>query len=500
MKMNYENNFQTNESINDEYQDIIIVGAGLSGIAAAYYLKRQCPHKSIRLLESRDRVGGTWDLFSYPGVRSDSDMYTFGFSFQPWSAQQSIADGNDIRDYIEKTAAEQDVLKSIDFGCQLITASWCSKSAHWTLTVQRSGREKTDTIRCCFLIFCTGCYDHKLGYKPQFTGESLFKGEIIHPQQWPNHLDYTGKHIVVIGSGATAITLVPTMAKTAAHVTMLQRSPSYIMSMPRKDPFAYLLRWVLPAFMVHHILRWKNALFYTISFGIARKFPRLARIFLKSHMSRAAGPDIDAKHLSPSYMPWDQRVLVTTDGELFKALREGRVSICTADVQEFTPQGVLTNTGELLKADIIVTATGFNMQYLGGVFVSIDGDEFNIGNSVLYRGCMLSGLPNAAMLFGYTNSSWTLKAEASMRFFCRMINYMDQQGLNTGTPTIDQSHVETEPFLEMTSGYIGRAAGHIPLQGRSYPWRLKQNYLYDLAVLQFGRINDGVLKFTKAEK
>ncbi len=408
--------------------DVIIVGAGLSGIGAAVHLKKRCPGKSYRIFESRESIGGTWDLFRYPGIRSDSDMHTLGYNFKPWIAEKAIADGPSILQYVRDTADEYDVTRHIQFSTRVQSLHWSSDDAFWHITTEDADgkREKTS---CRYVNVCSGYYRYDQGYLPEFPGQDGFKGQMVHPQHWPEDLDYTGKRVVVIGSGATAVTLVPAMSDKAAHVTMLQRSPSYIVSRPAKDRLANFLRKIMPGSWAYALTRWRNVLLQQYFFGLARRRPDGFKERIVEMVQEEMGPDFDVqKHFTPDYAPWDQRLCLVPDSDLFLALKSGKVSMATDHIETLTANGIKLKSGETIEADIIVTATGLNLQLIGGADIFVDGDKLEPGNSLNYKGVMISNVPNLAITFGYTNASWTLKADLTSEYFCRLINHMDQHG------------------------------------------------------------------------
>ena len=477
--------------------DVLIVGAGLSGIDAAYHLQAKCPKKTFTILESRNALGGTWDLFRYPGVRSDSDMYTLGFGFRPWRDKKSIAGGPVILKYLQETAREYGIDRKIQFGYKVTRASWSSQDGRWT--IDATGPEgKPARFTCNFLHMCTGYYDYKDGYMPGWTGMERYRGQLVHPQHWPEDIDYTGKLIVVIGSGATAVTLVPELAKSAAHVTMLQRSPSYIVARPSEDPIAKWMLRYLPASVAHHFVRWKNVLLGMYFYNLARRKPAGTRKVIQGYVREFLGPDYDVeKHFSPRYNPWDQRLCLVPDGDLFLAIRSGKVSIATDEIETFTETGLRLKSGQELEADIIVTATGLKLKLLGGLQMSIDGTPINPAQSIGYKGMMNSDIPNFAWCFGYTNASWTLKCDLTSKYLCRLLNYMDAHGYAYCTPRRRDPSIVEEPALTLTSGYLQRSSAILPKQGSKKPWRLYQNYAMDLAALKFAKLNDGTMEFTR---
>ncbi|KES23601.1 MULTISPECIES: NAD(P)/FAD-dependent oxidoreductase [Pseudomonas] len=479
-----------------EHLDVLIVGAGLSGIGAAYHLMKHCPGKTFALLEGREAMGGTWDLFRYPGIRSDSDMYTLGYNFKPWTDAKAIADGPSIRHYIEETAQENGIDRKIRYHHRVLKADWNSDSARWLLTVQRGDEPEPVRMSAQFLLMCTGYYRYEAGYTPEFKGRDSFRGQIIHPQLWPEGFDYADKRVVVIGSGATAVTLVPSLTDKARHVTMLQRSPSYVISLPQKDPISNFLRRFLPETWVYRQARARNVTMQMVFFLFAKTFPNLARKALLGLARHQLGKDFDMRHFSPRYKPWDERVCCVPDGDLFKALRKGKASVVTEHIDSFCEKGIRLKSGQVLEADVIVTATGLDLVMFGGAELAVDGKPFQVNQSMGYRGIMLRDLPNLAAVVGYTNASWTLKADLSSEYFCRLINHMDAIGMRQCTPRAGAGQVKEEPFLNLNSGYIQRAADRMPKQGDRTPWKLYQNYALDLALLRHGKVEDGYLTFT----
>lgn len=479
-----------------EHLDVLIIGAGLSGVGAACHLKRLCPSRRFAILEGREAMGGTWDLFRYPGIRSDSDMYTLGYNFKPWSDPQAIADGPSIRRYIQETAAEHGVDRLIRYRYRVIEANWCSASATWQLLVQRGEEGELLRMSCQFLMMCTGYYRYEAGYTPEFAGREDYQGVFIHPQLWPEGFDYSGKRVLVIGSGATAVTLVPALAERAAQVTMLQRSPSYVINLPQRDGLSNALRRVLPETWVYRLARGRNVTLQLAFYKLAKRFPSLVRRILLGLVRRQLGDRVDLRHFSPRYKPWDQRVCAVPDGDLFRVLRQGKAQVVTAEIESFTTQGVRLKGGEELAADVIVSATGLQLQLFGGIAVQVDGVPFEAPKSMGYRGIMLRDLPNLAVVMGYTNASWTLKADLSSEYFCRLINHLDTIGMRQVTPHDSTGGVHPEPFLDLQSGYIERASHLLPAQGDRVPWKLHQNYLLDLALLRYGKLEDDYLEFS----
>ncbi|WLE63566.1 NAD(P)/FAD-dependent oxidoreductase [Burkholderia plantarii] len=483
--------------------DVLIVGAGLSGIGAAHHLRERCPWASFAILESRATLGGTWDLFRYPGVRSDSDMFTLGYSFRPWHSDNAIAEGATILDYIRDTAREAGIERAIRFHHRVTGANWDPATARWQVEVLRGDGGDGQPPRalrftCRFLYMCSGYYDYENGHAPSWPGMESFRGRIVHPQHWPRDLDYAGKRVVVIGSGATAVTLVPSMAREAAHVTMLQRSPTYIVSMPARDKLAMRLRRWLPAGLAHRLVRTRNVLLTMYVYRFARRRPEVAKRFILRAAGRQLGPDFDvAKHLTPRYAPWDQRLCLVPNGDLFKAIRAGDASIATDEIERFTPEGLLLKSGQTLAADLIVSATGLKVRMLGGATLSVDGRPVEFGEAVSYKGMMASGVPNLATSFGYINASWTLKAELIALYVCRLLNHMRAHGYDSCTPTLDDAAMPLAPAVDLSSGYIQRAAALLPKQGLRNPWKSHQNYARDLALLRFGSLTDGAMRFAR---
>ncbi|WP_293881446.1 NAD(P)/FAD-dependent oxidoreductase [Sphingomonas sp.] len=480
------------------HHDVIIVGAGLSGIGAAWHLQKNCPSKSYAILEARAASGGTWDLFRYPGIRSDSDMYTLGYRFKPWVDDKSIADGATILDYIRETARENGIDRHIQYGCRVVRADWSSQDAVWTVQVTRDGAPTTLTAG--FVMMCSGYYSYADGHRPDFPDADRFAGRIVHPQFWPDDLDCRDKKIVVIGSGATAVTLVPALCDLGAQVTMLQRSPSYVAARPGQDNTAMRLRrWLSPGF-AYALTRWKNVLLGSFFYRLARRRPVAVKQRLIAMVGDALGPDYDVKtHFTPRYDPWDQRLCAVPDGDLFTAIRSGRAEVVTDTILAFTPTGIALSSGGQLAADVIVTATGLTMTVLGDLSLAVDGVAVDVGRTMSYKGMMFSDVPNLAYVFGYTNASWTLKADLTSDYVCRVMNYMDRRGLAVATPRRNDPAVTEMPFLDFSSSYITRALEKLPKQGSRKPWKLNQNYLLDLIALKFGRIDDGTLQFSRAD-
>jgi cation diffusion facilitator CzcD-associated flavoprotein CzcO len=486
--------------MNTEHFDVVVVGAGLSGISAGYHLQERCPRKSYVILEGRATIGGTWDLFRYPGIRSDSDMYTLGYRFKPWREARAIADGPSILNYVRETAAEYDIERHIRFHHMVKSADWSSEDARWTVRAEVGPDREPAVFTCNFLYMCSGYYDYAQGYSPEFAGAGDFTGTIIHPQHWPEDFDYTGKRIVVIGSGATAVTLVPELARRAAHVVMLQRSPTYVVSRPAEDAFANWLRRNLPAMLAYRITRWRNVLIGMYFFRLARRRPKEVKAEILRLVQAELGPDYDvATHFNPSYNPWDQRLCLVPDADLFASIKAGTSSVVTDQIERFTPHGILLRSGRELPADVIVTATGLKLLFMAGMAVSVDGKPVDFPNTLVYKGMMYSGVPNLASATGYTNASWTLKCDLTCEYVCRLINHMDQTCTRICTPVLKDASVEVEPFFDFTSGYVQRALHMLPRQGSKTPWRMHQNYARDLLALRFGQVDDGVMEFSKAK-
>ena len=478
-----------------EHTDVVIIGAGLSGIGAAAHLAMKCPEKRFVILESRADIGGTWDLFRYPGIRSDSDMFTFGFSFKPWIDDKTLADGASIMKYLREVVRDYRIEDKIRFGQRVGKLAWSSEATKWTLDVQSQGGE-TSQLSCDFIYSCTGYYDYASGYDPVFPGRQDFAGTVVHPQKWPEGLDYANKKVVVIGSGATAVTLVPEMAKTAAHVTMLQRSPTYIASVPSRDTIARALRKRLPSKVAYGLTRAKNVTLGMLFYQMSRRRPAGMKKWLVGLAEKELGGRSDIKHFTPTYNPWDQRLCAVPDGDLFQVIRDGRAEVVTDHIERFTKKGILLKSGRELEADIIVTATGLKVLFLGGIEVRVDGQRVPVNEKLLYKGMMIQDVPNLALAFGYTNASWTLKADLTSEYVCRLLQHMDATGMRQCTPR-PAPDVTEEPFLTFSSGYVQRAAAELPKQGNKRPWRLYMNYVLDTIAIGYGKIDDGTLKFTR---
>ncbi len=482
-----------------EHFDVLIVGAGLSGIGSACHLEQRLPGKSYAILEARNTIGGTWDLFRYPGIRSDSDMFTLGYRFRPWKAAEAIADGPSIRRYISDTAAEYGVDAKIRYAHRVVGAEWDTEAARWTVDVELGDTGASLKLTCAFLHWCSGYYRYEQGYTPEWKGVDRFRGEIVHPQHWPGDLDYSGKRVVVIGSGATAVTLVPAMSGTAAHVTMLQRSPTYIVSLPGRDPLVDKMRRYLPERAVWQLARLKAIALTSLSYQISRKRPELLKAILRRGLERHLPADYSIdKHFNPSYNPWDQRLCVVPDGDLFEAIGRGEASIVTDRIETFTESGIQLESGEELEADIVVTATGLDLQLLGGARLVVDGRELSLGETVAYKGMMFSGVPNLALTIGYTNASWTLKGDLICEYVCRLIAHMDTAGYSFCVPQAPDASARLEPLLDFSSGYVVRALDRLPKQGPRPPWRLNQNWFKDIGLFRRAPLEGEGIEFHRA--
>jgi monooxygenase len=479
--------------MDQEHLDVLVVGAGLSGVGTACHLELNCPQKTYAVFEARDGIGGTWDLFRYPGIRSDSDMFTLGYSFRPWSEGQAIADGPAIRSYVRETAREHGVEDKIRFNHRVVRADWSSEEARWHVEAERTDTGETVRLTCSFLFGCTGYYRYDEGYLPHFEGRERFPGPIVHPQHWPEELDYDRKRVVVIGSGATAVTLVPAMAERAAHVTMLQRSPSYVVTLPAEDRIARLLQRALPAKAAYVLVRWKNVLLMMGSFKLSRWKPDFMRKVIRRGVMKnlPEGYDVDT-HFNPRYNPWQQRMCLVPDSDLFEAIANGSASVVTDEVDTFTETGVRLASGHELEADIIITATGLNLLLLGGIEVSLDGESVDFSKTVAYKGMMICGVPNMAVTLGYTNASWTLKCDLVAHYVCRLLNHMDEHGLTVCTPRAPDPSIPLEPFIDFNSGYVLRSIDLLPRQAATSPWRLHQNYFRDVRLLKRGPVDDSM--------
>lgn len=483
--------------MSSEHFDVVIVGAGLSGIGAGYHLQANCPDKSYAIFEARDCVGGTWDLFRYPGVRSDSDMYTLGYSFRPWRQAQAIADGSSILEYVRDTARHYGIDEKIRYHHRVKRAAWSSQEALWTIEVERGSSAQPVRYTCNFLFMCSGYYSYAAGYTPEFPGRELYAGRIVHPQNWTDDVDYAGKRVVVIGSGATAVTLVPELAKRAAHVTMLQRSPTYIIARPQHDAIANWLRAHLPAKLAYGLTRWKNVLLGMLFFGMCKRQPARVKKMILDAVQRQLGPDYDVgKHFTPRYDPWDQRLCLVPNGDLFAAIRAGAASVVTDHIETFTQRGLELRSGAELAADLVVTATGLDLQVLGDLRLTVDGRAVDPARTMSYKGMMYSDVPNFAAAFGYTNASWTLKCDLTCEYVCRVLNHMRKHGYRHCTPRNTDPSVTEQPWIDFSSGYVQRSIAKFPKQGSKAPWRLYQNYALDLMSLRYAPVEDGALEFS----
>ncbi len=484
-----------------EHLDVLIVGAGLSGIGAAYHLQRELPGKSYAILDSRDALGGTWDLFRYPGIRSDSDLHTYGYAFKPWVNEKSIADGPAILDYIRETATDHGIEPHIRFAHRVKRAEFSSEQARWTVYAERVDTGEQVRLTCSWLFCASGYFRYAQGYLPPFEGAERFAGPIVHPQHWPEDLDYAGKRVVVVGSGATAVTLVPAMAEKAAHVTMLQRSPTYVISLPEKDPLANLLVRVLPAEKAYAITRRKNIWLQKTIYNLSQSRPQLVKRLLRKGLERRLPPgyDID-RHFTPSYNPWEQRLCAVPDGDLFEAISAGTASVVTDRIETFTERGIRLASGEELEADIVIAATGLDLVALGDIELVVDGEPVVLPEKIVYKSAMLSDVPNFTFVFGYTNASWTLKLDLVCEYACRLIAQMDRRGYDSCVPVNADESMPTRPFLDFGAGYVQRAVDRFPRQGTSGPWQIRMSYAQDLQMLRDGAVDDGVLVFSRSRE
>jgi monooxygenase len=504
-----------------EHFDVLIIGAGLSGIGAGAHLRMECPGRTFAILEGRERSGGTWDLFRYPGVRSDSDMFTLGYRFRPWKESKAIADGPSILRYIRETSAEYDLDKTIRYGHRVRRAEWSSEEARWTIEAEtesvsflgegdseqngnfpqsredaKGPQSESVVFTCNFLYLCTGYYEYESGYTPDWPGFAEYAGIVIHPQKWPESIDFAGKKVLVIGSGATAVTLVPAMAETAEHVTMLQRSPTYVIAMPSEDKLANFFRSLLPAKAGYALTRWKNVLRQTFFYELSKKKPSIMKWLIAKGVSKELGNEMAEKHFKPSYNPWDQRLCLVPDSDLFASIRDGRASVVTGEIETFTQTGVRLKNGEAIDADIIVTATGLKLRIMDGLTLVVDGETVDLSTKLAYKGMMYNDVPNLAQAFGYTNASWTLKCDLTSEYVCRLIKHMEKFGYTRCVPRLNDASVKREPVLDFNSGYVLRALDSLPGQGSKQPWRLHQNYVKDVSLIRFGRLEDGTMEFS----
>jgi len=480
--------------------NVIVVGAGISGISAGYHLQKRCPDQSFAILESRDTIGGTWDLFRYPGIRSDSDMQTMGFRFKPWKGSKSIADGPSILNYLDETVKENGLDKKIHFNQKVNEASWSSRDSKWTVRVENKKTQEVKNITCEFLFLCGGYYNYKEGYTPQFESKDNFTGQIVHPQQWPEGLNYKNKNVVVIGSGATAVTIIPSMADEAEHVTMLQRSPTYFVAWPDEDKVGKVLHMLLGSKIAYFMLRLKNIYFQWWFFQKCRKVPKRVKEFLINEVRKKLDKDYDVDtHFTPNYNPWDQRLCLVPNGDLFNAINTGKASVVTDHIDKFTKEGIQLKSGDELKADIIITATGLNLEVCNGIRLVVDNEEIDISKTMTYKGMMFSNVPNLVATFGYTNASWTLRADLTSEYVCRLINFLHKKGYAYCCPRADQSVEYDGNWLDFSSGYITRSMHKFPKQGSRDPWRNTQNFPRDVFSIRWGNIDDKELKFTALE-
>ena len=481
-----------------EHVDVLIVGAGISGIGGAYRLQESCPDKTFAIIEGRGAIGGTWDLFRFPGIRSDSDMFTLCYPFRPWTGSQMIVDGTSIREYVEATAREYGIDRKIRFNRRAVRAAWSSSDARWTVDVDRADAGETERITCGFLFTCTGYYRYDEGYTPDFPGIERFQGKVVHPQFWNDDIDYDGKRVVVIGSGATAVTLVPALAEKTASVTMLQRSPSYVFPFPAADPVAGVLGRALPSRYAYAIVRWRNVKLQTALWGLSRRWPGVMKRLLRTlaNLLLPEGYDVDT-HFSPRYNPWDERLCIAADGDLFKSIAAGRASVVTDRIETFTETGIALSSGRKLEADLVVTATGLNLQPLGGIELTVDGRDIELPDTLAYRGAMISSVPNMAFAFGYVNQSWTLGADLTAQRVCRLLNYMDERGYDSCTPRNAERVVGAVPFLELSSGYVRRGIHLFPRQAFGDPWYRPQHYPRDRRTLTRAPLEDPALEFAR---
>ena len=477
--------------------DVLIIGAGISGIGAGYHLQSKCPNKSYAILEGRDTIGGTWDLFKYPGIRSDSDMYTLGFSFFPWKEKEAIADGPSILNYLEETSEKFNIKEKIKFNHYVKDASWCSEKSIWTLKVDEKKTNNIITMSCNFIFMCSGYYSYEDGYTPNFKGINDFNGKIMHPQKWDGSVNYKDKNVIVIGSGATSVTLVPEMAKVAKHVIMLQRSPTYVISAPKQDPLSNFLKKFLPTKISYFIVRWKNILRQQWFFRLCKKNPKRVKNFILGQVKSALGKNYDVdKHFTPNYNPWDQRMCLVPNGDLFKSIRNKKTSVITDHIEKFVPSGIKLKSGKTIDADLIITATGLNLELCSNINLKVDNKEINLADTVTYKGMMFSGIPNLVSTFGYTNASWTLGADLTSEYVCRLLNYMKKNSMKKCCPDSNYKIENNEEWLNLSSGYIERSKDIFPKQGKKSPWTNNQNFLKDIFQIRYGRINDGDIKFS----
>jgi monooxygenase len=480
-----------------QHLDVLIIGAGLSGIGAAHYLQTECPWSDFAILEARDAIGGTWDLFRYPGIRSDSDMFTLGYSFRPWDGEKTIADGASILQYIKDTASESKIDDRIRFHHRVTSLNWSTANSHWIVTAERTDTNEVIELTCGFVFACSGYYRYDHGYLPDFAGLDQFKGQIIHPQAWPSDFDAAGKRVIVIGSGATAVTLVPSLAQEAAHVTMLQRSPTYIASVPAASPLAGIFRRILPEKVAGATIRWMLALGTQAFYQVSQRRPKIVKRLLLKGVQKQLPDGYDvATHFTPRYNPWDQRLCAVPDGDLFKSIRNGSASVVTDHIDTFTETGIRLSSGAELEADIIVTATGLELLFLGGAELRVDGSPVDLPSRLMYKGMMIEGVPNLAVAVGYTNASWTLKCDLTCDYVCRLLNYMHRNDLRQCEPENAAASTPSGPMLGLSSGYIQRSAHLLPRQGSEFPWQVHQSYLRDYRALKMSDVDDAFMKFS----
>ena len=476
------------------HKDVIVIGAGISGIAAGYHLKKKCSNKTFSILEARNNIGGTWDLFKYPGIRSDSDMHTLGYRFKPWISKKSIADGPSILKYLDETVEDYDLKKNILFNHKVLNANWNSKKSHWSLIVEINGKSKE--ITCNFLFLCGGYFSYSKPHMPTFKDQERFRGDIIHPQFWNSKIDYKNKRVIVIGSGATAVTLAPEIAKETKHVVMLQRSPTYVVSWPSEDKINLFLRKILPLKISYFLVRWKNILYQSYTYFVAKKFPKKLKKQLIQRIKNELGNNYNVeKHFTPSYMPWDQRICLVPDSDLFKAIKSGQLSVQTDIIDKFESDGIVLKSGKKIEADLIVTATGIELNALNDINVSIDNNRVNPNERLTYKGMMLSGVPNFALSFGYINASWTLRTDLTCEYVCKLIKLMDKKNVRSCTPIDDLEAYGNDKLIDFTSGYIKRGLKMMPKQGNKSPWKNYQNYIKDIFAVRFKSIEDTNLEF-----
>lgn len=479
--------------------DVIIIGTGISGISAAYYLQTMCPDKSFLMLEARDSIGGTWDLFKYPGIRSDSDMYTLGFAFRPWIDKKAIADGPSIMKYLHGAVEDYGLSEKIQFGKKVVAASWSSEESYWDLSIENKSSEY-EKCKCRYLFVCAGYYNYENGFTPDFPGKDDFKGQFIHPQQWPEDLDFTDKKMIVIGSGATAVTLIPELAAKGKHVTMLQRSPTYITPGPSEDKLANWMNDKLPQKLAYKFTRWKKIRIGQFFYKASRKYPKFMKGLMLKGVQKEMGDDYDSKHFTPRYNPWDQRICLAPDSDFFESIKSDKADIVTDTIESITQNGIQLSSGQHLDADIIISATGLELKFLGGLEVTVDGEAIDFAKTVAYKGMMFSDVPNLTLAFGYTNASWTLKCDLSNSYFCRLINYMEQHGYTKCVPIQNDPHLNLETFVDFTSSYFMRHIEDLPKQGDKEPWKLKQDYYVDYKKLKRAAVDDGFMEFTSSKK